>query len=181
MTRNSIGELPEFFDRYILLNDENLDLCEGLEKFSPQRIFSDVEKYNLLGERVYALGKWTVKDILQHCIDTERIMAYRAMSFARNENQLLPGFDENRYAENTNLENRSIESLLEEFSILRKSTIFLFENMDKPMLLRKGQANSQKISSLSLGFVIIGHAMHHEKVLRERYYPILLQTLEYGK
>lgn len=172
MTRNDIGGLPNFFDRYILLSDENMDLCEGLEAFSPLNLFSDIEKYNSIGDKVYAPGKWTIKDILQHCIDTERIMAYRAMCFARNEEQSLPGFDENEYAKHTNLENRSFESLLEEFEILRKSTLLLFKNMDKTMLLRKGQANNQRISPLSLGFVIIGHAMHHEKILSERYYSL---------
>ncbi len=173
MNRNAIGELPEFFDRYIILNEENLDLCEALEKFSPHELFSDLEKYILLADKVYAPGKWTIKDIFQHCIDTERIMAYRALCFARMEVQLLPSFDENKYAENTNLKDISIESLLEEFSILRKSTIRLFENMNSLMLLRKGQINKQLISPLSLGFVINGHAIHHEKVLRERYYSIL--------
>jgi hypothetical protein len=173
MNRNSIGELPDFFDRYIVLNEENLDLCEALEKSSPLELFSDLEKYHLLADKVYASGKWTVKDILQHCIDTERIMAYRALCVARNEVQSLPSFDENGYAEHTNLKHISIESLLEEFSILRKSTIRLFESMNSLMLLRKGQINKQRISPLSLGFVINGHAMHHENVLRERYFPIL--------
>ena len=173
MNRNLIGELPDFFDRYIILIEENLDLCEALEKFSPRELFADLEKYNFLADKVYAPGKWTVKDIFQHCIDTERIMAYRALCFARNEMQFLPSFDENGYAENTNLKYISIESLLEEFSILRKSTIKLFENMNTVMLLRKGQINKQHISPLSLGFVICGHAIHHVNVLRERYYPML--------
>jgi hypothetical protein len=172
MTRNKIGDLPNFFDRYILLSAENQELLEGLEGFAPEKLFSDLEKYNSIGDKIYAPGKWSIKDILQHCIDTERIMSYRALCFARNDDNVLPGFEEGLYANNTNLKDRSIESLIEEFSVLRKSTILLFSYMDKTMLLRKGTANMTRISPLSLGFVIIGHAKHHENIIKERYYSL---------
>lgn len=172
MTINQIGNLPEFFDRYILLSSENEGLLESLDSFSPEKLFCDLEKYNAIGDKIYAPGKWSIKDILQHCIDTERIMSYRALCFARHEDNVLPGFDEGLYAKNTNLKNRTIESLIEEFSVLRKSTIFLFSYMDDVMLLRNGTANGMRISPLSLGFVIIGHAKHHENIIKERYYSL---------
>lgn len=172
MTRNQIGDLPKFFDRYILLSAENQELLECLESFAPEKLFCDLEKYNAIGDKIYAPGKWSIKDILQHCIDTERIMSYRALCFARNDDNVLPGFEEGLYAKNTNLKNRTIESLIEEFSVLRKSTILLFSHMDKTMLLRKGTANMTRISPLSLGFVIVGHAKHHENIIKERYYSL---------
>ncbi len=172
MTRIQIGDLPNFFDRYILLSPDNIQLLEALDEYSPERLFSDIEKYKAIGDNIYAPNKWTLKDILQHCIDTERIMSYRALCFARNDDTVLPGFDENVYAKNTNLENRTIESLLAEFEQLRRSTIDLFENMDKTMLLRKGTANMTRISPLALGFVIVGHAKHHESIIKERYYSL---------
>lgn len=172
MTRTQIGDLPNFFDRYILLSSENQDLIESLEGSSPELLFSDLKKYKAIGDKLYAPNKWSIKDIMQHCIDTERIMSYRALCFARNDDNTLPGFEEGLYAKNTNLENRSVESLIEEFSILRKSTIMLFTYMDKTMLLRKGMANMTRISPLSLGFVIVGHAKHHENIIRERYYSL---------
>jgi hypothetical protein len=172
MTRKEIGELPNFFDRYILLSDENLDLLNGLEEFSPEKVFADVGIYEAIGERIYAPEKWTIKDILQHCIDTERIMSFRALCFARGEANALPGFDENEYAKNTNLEERTVKDLLEEFSMVRKSTIALYTYMDNAMMLRKGTANMTEISPLALGFVIVGHAKHHERVIREKYYSL---------
>ena len=173
MTRGQIGELPNFFDRYILLSDENQDLIEGLKSFSPEKLFSNIEKYKAIGDEIYAPGKWTVRELLQHCIDTERIMAYRALCFARNDGTTLPGFDEELYSKNTTATKRTLESLLVEFSAVRKSNILLFESMDKTMLLRKGTANLTRISPLALGFVIIGHAKHHESIIRERYSPLV--------
>ena len=172
MTRSFIGELPNFYDRYIMLASENLDLLDGLENYSPEKIFVDIQKYKLIGDEIYAPSKWTIRDILQHCIDTERIMAYRALCFARNDETVLPGFEEGDYVKNTNISQRSIESLIEEFEILRKSTSLLFGNMNKTMLLRKGTVSMTRISPLSLGFVIIGHALHHESIIRERYYSL---------
>ncbi|MCA0365193.1 MAG: DinB family protein [Spirosomataceae bacterium] len=170
--RNEIGELPKFFDRYIVLNDENADLLESLEKYAPENIFSEVKILNAIGEKVYAAGKWSVKDILQHCIDTERVMAFRALAFSRGDENHLPGFDEETYAQHTVAINRTIEDLIAEFAWVRKSTIALFRNMDKMMLLRKGNANNTQISPLALGFVIIGHPRHHFNVIKDRYFGL---------
>ncbi len=172
MTRTQIGDLPNFFDRYILLSDDSIELLEAMEVFSPKNLLKDIGQYQAIGDAIYAPNKWTLKDIIQHCIDTERIMSYRALCFARNDETVLPGFDENLYAKNTFLQKRTIEGLIAEFESLRRSTIDLFKNMDKTMLLRKGTANMSRISPLALGFVIIGHAKHHESIIRERYYSL---------
>lgn len=117
----------------------------------------------------YAEGKWTIKDIIQHLIDAERIFAYRALRFARNDKTDLPGFDENEYVDIVNANERNIMSLLTELSAVRQSTLLLFKTFTDEQLLRQGTANNNPISVRALGFVIIGHQNHHQRVFQERY------------
>jgi hypothetical protein len=172
MKRSEIVPMPPFFDRYINLV-EDIDLFEGFTKYTPEHIFAETEKLIALKDRVYAEGKWTVKDILQHVIDNERIMSYRALRFSRNDKTQLPGYDEAILAANTVAGHRTIDDLMNEFSELRQSTITLFKNMDKTMLTRIGNANQTEISPLALGFVILGHPLHHMNIIRDRYFPLL--------
>ena len=171
MNKIELPYFPKFFDRYIHLVDVELFLA--FEVYSPEKVFSKVVKLKSLKDRVYEEGKWTIKDILQHCIDTERVMAFRAMCFARNEQAVLPGFDENQYALNTTASTRTIDDLLEEYILLRQSTFTLFKSMNEKMLLNEGQANNTSIYPLALGYVVIGHAIHHMNVIEERYFPLL--------
>jgi len=117
----------------------------------------------------YEEEKWTIKDIIQHLIDSERIFAYRALRFARNDKTDLPGFDENDYVDNVNANERSIMSLLTELSAVRHSTLLLFKTFTEKQLLQLGTANNNLISVRALGFVIIGHQNHHQRVFEERY------------
>lgn len=172
MKRSQIQPMPPFFDRYINLI-EDIDLLEGFAKYTPQHVFSDIEKLTRLADRVYAPGKWTVKDILQHVIDNERIMSYRALRFSRNDKTPLPGYDEALLADNTIAASRTVGDLMDEFNQLRQSTITLFKQMDQTMLTRMGNANQTQINALALGFVILGHPLHHSHVLAERYFPLL--------
>lgn len=120
-------------------------------------------------EHRYADNKWTVKQVLGHVIDTERIFCYRALCFARGEQQVLPGFDENVYAANMNLGNTDIVMLAEEFDVVRKATTLFYKQLDEKDLLTKGRSASGENNVLSIGFVICGHAMHHLNVIKERY------------
>ncbi|WP_439584250.1 DinB family protein [Dyadobacter bucti] len=172
MKKSAINPMPPFFDRYINLVDD-IDIFEGFRKYAPREIFSDIQKLEQVGDRIYAPGKWTIKDILQHVVDNERIMAYRALRFSRNDRTNLPGYDEAVFAANTIASGRTIPDLLEEFEQVRVSTISLFANMDSAMILRSGVANQTEISPLALGFVILGHPLHHMNVIRERYYPLI--------
>ena len=117
----------------------------------------------------YAEGKWTIKDIIQHIMDTERILAYRALRFSRNDKTILPGFEEDDYSKNTDSNNRSIQDLLTEFSALRHSNLLFFKNLSDEQLKRIGTASNNQLSVRALGFVIIGHQKHHQKVFQERY------------
>lgn len=117
----------------------------------------------------YAEGKWTIKDIIQHIMDAERIFVYRALSFSRNDKTSLPGFEEDDYAVNTDSNRRTIQELLTEFSALRHSTLLFYKSLSEEQLKRIGTASNNQISVRALGFVIIGHQKHHQKVFRERY------------
>ncbi len=117
----------------------------------------------------YAEGKWTIKEIIQHIIDTERIFAYRALRISRNDKTPLPGFDENEYVDNTNANERSIQDLLTEMAVVRQASLSLFKSFSPEQLLRIGKASDNKISVRAIGFIIIGHQKHHQKIFEERY------------
>ncbi|CAM4011424.1 DinB family protein [Flavobacterium weaverense] len=117
----------------------------------------------------YAEGKWTIKEIIQHIIDTERIFAYRALRISRNDKTPLPGFDENEYIINTAANNRGLQDLLTEFSAVRHSNIFLFKSLSVEQLERTGIASNAGVSVRAIGFIMIGHQKHHQKVFEERY------------
>ena len=171
MTKKDIPSIPGYFQKYIDLVDG--ELTEALEAYAPEKVFYEKEKLIALKNKVYELGKWPVKNIIQHCIDTERIMAYRALSISRGEQCKLPGFDQDSYGNNTISNLRTIDDLLEEYILVRKCNIYLFKNMDNRMILREGLAGSSTISPLALGYIIIGHGVHHMNVIRNKYFPIL--------
>jgi uncharacterized damage-inducible protein DinB len=163
-----VNEYSEFVATYIKALDD-IDLVEELEislhdfiKFV-QNIPMDKFDYR------YADGKWTIKDIIQHIIDSERIFGYRALRISRNDKTPLPGFDENDYVENTNANRRSIQELLTEFSAVRHSNLLLFKSFSDEQLKRLGIASNHTISVRAIGFLMIGHQKHHQRVFAERY------------
>lgn len=161
-------EYSVFLATYIkVLNDVELmeDLEISLHQFIKfvQNIPMDKFDYR------YAEGKWTIKDIIQHLIDSERVFSYRAMRISRNDATPLPGYDENNFAENTNANARSIQDLLAELSAVRFSTIFLFKSLTEDQLMRIGTVSDNLVSVRALGFVIIGHQKHHQQVFEEKY------------
>ncbi|MEL6864768.1 MAG: DinB family protein [Bacteroidota bacterium] len=120
-------------------------------------------------EYAYAPDKWTIKEILLHIIDTERVFAYRALRISRNDLTPLPGFDQNDYALYSEANSRSVASLIDEYLAVRESSILLFSSMSEGALLRLGTANNAPCSPRALGFIIAGHENHHLRILRERY------------
>ncbi|MEI6866035.1 DinB family protein [Flavicella sp.] len=169
MKVNDFKFMPEFFDRYINLSNPDIDLMTQLKDttFLLDKLREELIEFQ---NYQYQQGKWSPKDILQHIIDTERVQAYRALAFARNDKNIMPGYDENVYAKNTSLEDKSIDDLLEEFKAVRSSTIHLFKNFTKEMFLKEGVCFSVNISVLALGFVIVGHPIHHISVLNDNYF-----------
>jgi uncharacterized damage-inducible protein DinB len=117
----------------------------------------------------YDEGKWTVAELLGHIIDTERIMAFRALWFARNDPNPLPGFEQDDFIQSANFNDRTLLSLADEWTHLRKSNIILFRHFDDAALQRRGVANYNQVTVLALLFIIAGHMTHHLDILKEKY------------
>jgi len=124
-----------------------------------------------LGEEriTYAPGKWTIKEVIGHLIDDERIFAYRALCVARGDPRPLPGFDENDYVRATDFESRSMTSLAAEYDAVRRATIAFFESLRDDEWLRRGTVNGYEASVRGLAFHVVGHELHHLRTLREKY------------
>lgn len=167
-TQLPVNEYASFYAPYInALGEVNLmeELEISLHDFIRfvQNIPMDKFDYR------YEEGKWNIKEIIQHVIDTERIFAYRALRISRNDVTPLPGFDENYYVANTEATNRSIQDLLTEFSAVRHSNMFLFKSLSDEQFKRIGIASNAAVSVRAIGFIMIGHQKHHQKVFEERY------------
>ena len=168
MPRPITGDAPEYFFKYIALTEgESIDDIIGnhAEKLANffQSIPDDKASY------AYGEGKWTVKQVLQHLIDTERVFVYRALCFARMQAAPLPGMDENAFAEHANLDQRSLAQIKEELFELRRSTDLFLQSLNEDDLKRKGNASGNDLSVNALAYIIFGHLIHHKKILEERY------------
>lgn len=160
-------EYPAIYSDYV----ENVvgpvmdELHEQIETF-PEFIRSIPEAY---GDYTYAEGKWTVKEVLCHILDTERIMSYRALRFSRNDMTELAPFEQDEFVVNGRHNERSFNSIIEEFIHLRKANLLLFENFNNTELERKGMASGRLITVKAFLYVIAGHLTHHRIILQERY------------
>ncbi len=169
MQKPQASEHNPYFSRYIDLVPAG-NYAELLQQNTDKAIksFKSIapEKHNY----AYAKGKWTVKEMLMHMIDTERVMAYRALVAARGDSKTqLYGMDENAYAQNVNVTNRTMDDLLEEFSAVRTATKKLFENLDEEQSKRTSHIVNHHTTARALGYLIIGHVEHHINILNERY------------
>jgi hypothetical protein len=161
-------EYEGFFERYVnLVPDEDLLHLLDKQAYTLPGLLG-----NLPEERAhyaYAEGKWSLKQVVGHLADTERILSYRALCFSRQEQQPLPGFDENAYVEQANFQDRPLADLLQDCQVVRQASLSLFRGMGEEMLTRTGTANRNKLSVRALGFIIAGHELHHVAILRSRY------------
>lgn len=166
--RPQAGDYPVFYDTYI-----SLTIGTDLQYLFSQSLKNLDDFLHSIPESqadfTYAEGKWTVKEVVQHCIDTERIFAYRALSHARGEQQSLPGFEQDDYASKAQVANRSLSSLVEEFILVRRTTLLLFEGLTDEDLGRIGIINGNPVKTLCWGFIIEGHWLHHQRILKEKY------------
>lgn len=168
MSRPSATEYAPFYQTYI--NYTSGKDYEVLVKQYNERIIESwtaipLEKIN----HSYGPEKWTIKQMFQHVIDTERIFAYRALAIARRDTTSLPSFNENNYANNANAANRNWKDMLIEWRMIRQSTNMLFASFTEEDIKQKGTIGGNAISVNALGFIIFGHALHHLHVLKERY------------
>ena len=163
------GDYNPFYQGYID-RVTHLDVLDALAFAHEQTLKTLGSIPEEKGSFRYAEGKWSIKEVIGHIIDCERIMAYRALRFARADETPLEGFDENLYAPNANVESFMIKDLVNQLNILRISTVDLYLSFSDEMLARKGSANGSPCSVLALGYIIAGHALHHGNVLAERYF-----------
>lgn len=167
MKRPQAEEFPLFYKGYVdTVSDDVLAELEQQIKTFPALL------RNIPQEKAsfaYAEGKWTIKELVGHLIDTERIMSYRALRIARNDATPLPGFDENDYVSNAHFADRSLESLADEFAALRKSTMYLIRSLNEVEIDRSGISNEKPISVRALIYIMAGHVNHHSAILKQRY------------
>ncbi len=162
------SEYPKYYTPYIekVPAGKLRSLFKSIHK-ETQEFLATVGEIN--GNFRYEPGKWTLKEVLMHMIDTEKIFAYRALAFARKDESSLPGFDENKYADAVDVSKRTIKDLMEEFDLTRKMTMQTFKHFTEEELSNKGTASQNKISVRAIGYVIIGHEMHHRQVIQDKY------------
>ena len=168
MNKPDSTEYAPYFEKYISLVPEGeIVVTLGKQIESTLSLIRGLSAAQ--GDLRYAPGKWSVKEVIGHLIDAERIFAYRALRFARNDATPLPGFDENSFVDNAGFGSRSLADLAEEFQYTRKSNLYLFKSLDGDSSLRLGSASDNKISVRAIAYIIAGHELHHVGILRSRY------------
>ena len=164
----NLESVPHFYKNYVK-QIEQPDVLTAL-RFSGYRMLETVHGIpDKLADHRYADGKWTVRELLCHIIDAERIFAYRALRFSRNDQTALAPFDENTYAPSANASGRTLRKIADEMHHLRISTLDLYESFSPEMLNHKGKVGENELSVIALGFIIAGHETHHRHILKERY------------
>lgn len=167
-TRPAPADFPAFYHRYV-------EQAVGADMFEAMRAAQE-KMHQVLGGVAadrgnfrYGPDKWSIKEVLQHVIDAERIFAYRALRFSRNDATELPAFEENDYAPASQADRRTLKDLLHEYDVVRESSLLLFQSIPPEAIDRSGIANGRSITVRAIGWVIAGHSNHHATVLLERY------------
>ncbi|UOE37194.1 DinB family protein [Chryseobacterium oryzae] len=167
-----MNDFEKYVQRYLnLISSDN-----WIEEFTEcgkktVEIFSDISEEQSLF--AYDTGKWNLKELLLHLSDTERVFQYRILAIARGDQNELPGFDENSYANNSFANERSLQSLIEEYKLIRNSSEILLKSARSSALQNVGNANGNRISAETIGKLIVGHNIHHLNIISERYLPLL--------
>ena len=169
------GDYALFYQKYVALvpSGDFLEILQG-QQLELVRLLSPLTEQQ--AEFRYAPGKWSIKEVLGHISDAERIFAYRLLRIARGDQTPLPGFEQNDYIQAGNFSARKLADLLHEFSTVREATISLVRSLDDAAWLRRGLASQKEVSVLALAFVIAGHERHHRVLLEERYLLALSRT-----
>ena len=168
MTRPYLSDFPTFYHGYV----ENIESEDIIATFRDQQRQTRTLFQNLSDEQAnyaYAPDKWSMKEVLGHIIDAERVFVFRALSFARGETQSLPGFDENTYVPAGRFSDRLLSSLIEEYDAVRNATITFFENLRDADWERQGVANQGNFTVNSIAYIIAGHEAHHLDIIQDRY------------
>jgi DinB superfamily len=166
--RPAAGEHPPYFERYTKLVPAG-DVVETLARQSGEMLALLRPLSEEKAGHRYAPGKWSIKGVLGHVTDTERVFAYRALAIARGDQGSLPGFDENVYAEHAGFDRLPFADLVSGFEIVRQSSLTLLRQLDADAWERVGTANGHATSLRAMAFIMAGHQRHHVNVLREHY------------
>ncbi len=162
-------EYNPYYYQYIQLVPDEWDIVKGLEKSMTQVL----DFFNTLTEEQgnfkYAEGKWSIKEVLQHIIDNERVFSYRALRFSRKDKEALPGYDQDNYVPMSKTDRLILADVILDYKNVRMASISLFKSMDEDMLQHIGNANGSPMSARVAAYILIGHEIHHVKVIQERY------------
>lgn len=172
MDRPESGEFNPYYEKYIARVPSG-DLIETLARQADDTLSVLRGIPDNAADHAYAEGKWTIKEMIGHVCDAERIFSYRLLRIARGDRTPLPGFDENAYAPAGQFGERTLASLVEEFAAVRAATIALAAGLPAEGWLRTGTASESTVSARALAYIIAGHELHHRAILLERYLPQL--------
>ena len=166
--RPETTEYAEYYGRYFG-KIEGTDVVAVLEEQLPwaPSVLRGIDEAK--ADFRYEPGKWSIKEVIGHVIDCERVFSYRALSFARSDNTALPGFDQDQWAANANYSNLSLAKIIDEFEAVRRATILLFRHLDEAAWRRRGNADGKDMTTRSTAFVIAGHLQHHMEIIKTRY------------
>ncbi|MEO8174865.1 MAG: DinB family protein [Sediminibacterium sp.] len=168
MSRPQASDFPAYFSRYISQVDVDT-VSEAISKYG-QPLGSFYKNLpEEIADRAYAPGKWTLKEVLQHVIDAERVFSYRVLRIARKDKTPLASFDENLYAETSLASKRSFSDIKEEFLAVRRATDLLLASLSENQLAQQGISSELPVTANALAYIIYGHMLHHKQVLEERY------------
>ena len=169
ITKPQAEEYAPYYDRYISLVNGG-DIVDTLQKQIRETTALLCSRSEQDGEIRYAPGKWSAKEILGHLIDSEQILAYRALRIARNDKTPIEGFEQDDYVRNGPFANCRFADLTAQFGDVRKTTVALFRNLDEEAWDRRGVANQNEVSVRALAYIIAGHELHHRAILQQKYF-----------
>lgn len=169
VTDLSANEFNAYYSTYINLVGKEVSLLDGLRhgKKQTSSFIESIEEEKL--GYAYQASKWTIKEVIQHLIDCERVFAFRAFCISRNDKAEFPGFDQDDYVLSSEANRKTKSDLLNEYNTQRTATIAMFESLDELMLTRIGTASNSALSARAAGFITIGHDLHHCNVIQEKY------------
>ena len=172
LVRPEPGEYAPFYETYVS-KVQGGDVMSQLEsqRLQTAQLFAASSERD--GNFRYAPGKWTIKEVVGHLSDSERIFSYRALRIARGDQTPLPGFEQDDYVKNGNFAEQSVADLVAEFGSVRAATLALFRSLNAEAWSRRGTASEKPVTVRALAFIIAGHELHHREILKERYFPAI--------
>jgi len=172
LSRPEKGEYSEHYEKYVSLiaGTDILGILEA-QRLQTLQLFAGRSERD--GKFRYAMDKWSVKEVLGHVTDAERIFAYRALRIGRGDGTPLPGFEQDDYVRNANFSQRTLAELVEEFAAVRTASILFFRSLREADWLRRGVASKNEVTVRALAYIVAGHELYHRRILDERYFPAI--------